>query len=244
MSDISLFQYVRAAGSTTLLGMAEKLGVKAPPPVSVRNLLHTHTLCTFRLDSFSISNTRSRHTDTDFVSVSLRVGANDFGTLTKSMGDLNNGTYQVGLEFPNVAIDGTDAETRILFIYQIVNAGNDPGGVDQRLESTADVIAGAIAGGSIALAGPTGGVASVPGLAAAGVIEALSSFYSWLTVDCDGPVAVDAASVAEADLFALLSQGPLSKTINYPGTDSPAGCGSNSQYSVTWSVTRAFPTPA
>jgi hypothetical protein len=152
------------------------------------------------------------------------------------MGDLNNGNYPVGLEFSNIRIDEDDDNTPILFIYQIVNAGNSQSAIQQRLQTTADTIAGAIAGGSIVLAGPTSGV-SLWGLVVAGSIETLNVLYSWLTVNCDGPVAVDAVEISGAKLHGLISQGGrYSETRSYPGLDSAVGCGSNSQYSVSWSV--------
>ncbi|MEO7144813.1 MAG: hypothetical protein ABI165_15040, partial [Bryobacteraceae bacterium] len=44
MPDINVRQFVRAVQSATLLGMAQKAGVKtSPPPISGRNLVATRT---------------------------------------------------------------------------------------------------------------------------------------------------------------------------------------------------------
>jgi hypothetical protein len=44
MPDISILQFARAVHETTLLGVAQKVGVKPPPPpISVRNLFNTRT---------------------------------------------------------------------------------------------------------------------------------------------------------------------------------------------------------
>ena len=51
----------------------------------------------FSFDRFTIANTRSRDTDTDYVSVSLAVGTQPVQTQGRAMGDLNNGTYNVGI---------------------------------------------------------------------------------------------------------------------------------------------------
>jgi len=51
----------------------------------------------FSLDSFRITETRSLHNDTDYVSLSITVGTNPAVTQTKAMGDVNNGTHDVGL---------------------------------------------------------------------------------------------------------------------------------------------------
>ena len=58
----------------------------------------------FSLDSFRITDTRSLHKDTDYASLSLAVGSAPALTKTKAMGDLNNGTFKVGLTFDNVAV--------------------------------------------------------------------------------------------------------------------------------------------
>src|SRR3954470_7347926 len=50
----------------------------------------------FSLDSFRITDTRSRHEDTDFVTVSIAVGNKPAITKTKAMGNVNNGTHPVG----------------------------------------------------------------------------------------------------------------------------------------------------
>ena len=79
---------------------------------------------TFTMDSFGISNTRSRHNDTDFVYLSAMVGANPIVSVSKSMGDVNNGTHSVGL---SLEIDIPDDDTPVVFYYQIINGlgGND-----------------------------------------------------------------------------------------------------------------------
>src|SRR6266702_3742550 len=47
----------------------------------------------FSVDSFSILNTRSRHTDTDYVSIDVAVDGHVFKSPVKAMGDLNNGNF-------------------------------------------------------------------------------------------------------------------------------------------------------
>ena len=80
---------------------------------------------TLTLDSFRITDTRSRHEDTDFVSCTLQVkSANASGTpktQTKSMGNLNNGTFKVGLSFPNVSVGPNQTA---VFNYLIINSGH------------------------------------------------------------------------------------------------------------------------
>jgi hypothetical protein len=57
--------------------------------------------------------------------------------------------------------------------------------------------------------------------------------------NCDGPVAVDQIAVTGADLINWTAgTGMYAETRVYPGLDSAVGCGSNSRYTVTWSVLR------
>jgi hypothetical protein len=72
------------------------------------------------LNSFKITETRSLHNDTDYVSLSVRVGTNPPTTVVKSMGDVDNGTHEVNLSVPNVAVSPSEA---VAFTYSIVNAG-------------------------------------------------------------------------------------------------------------------------
>src|SRR5215831_12054073 len=108
---------------------------------------------TFTIENFRITDTRSRHNDTDFVSFTLLVkssaGTGTPKTLTKSMGDVNNGTHTVNLTFSNIAVQPTDT---IVLNYLIVNAGHkNPSQVVSGLESAGTKLATA---GATALGGP------------------------------------------------------------------------------------------
>jgi len=193
-------------------------------------------LYTFRLDCFQISDTRSLHTDTDYVAIGLQIGDRTFPTQTKAMGDLNNGHYPVGLAFEDILI--ADPATPVIFNYQIVNSGHaSQADLDHALTSGAAQLA---AQGAAALGDAlVPGTGSIWGMAASAAVQWLGGI---LFADCDGPVAIDqVARKAEAIDQAIEKAntwGTYSDTRFYPGTDSPAGCGSNSQYTVTWSVTR------
>lgn len=52
---------------------------------------------TFRLVSMQVLNTRSAHEDSDKVGFSVAVGSGAAKTLTKDMGNVNNGTFPIGL---------------------------------------------------------------------------------------------------------------------------------------------------
>jgi hypothetical protein len=187
---------------------------------------------TFRLDSFDINNTRARHNDTDYVAIGLKVGDKTFPSQVWGMGDLNNGHYPVGIAFENIDVYG--ASTPVTFNFQIVNSGHsNPSAIENALTQGAlDLMSyGATALGDVVLPG-TGSIWGWAGKAAgewlAGIIFA----------DCDGAVAIDQVAINGATLKAWTAQGIHSETRSYPGTDSPVGCGSNSEYNVTWSIER------
>jgi hypothetical protein len=69
----------------------------------------------------------------------------------------------------------------------------------------------------------------------------LKAFASFISPNCDGFVAIGAIGSTKGRWDALFDPAggvAYSATVRYPGAESPAGCGSNSDYTVTWSVTR------
>ena len=196
---------------------------------------------TFSLDSFRITDTRSRHEDTDYAAITLQLksanSATDPQTLTKKIGDVNNGTHAVGLSFPNIHVDPSQT---VIFNYTIVNSGHkDESVVYQGLEKVGTALAnkGLVAGGTAI------GTAILPGLGTA--LGALAGFVaeeigSILSADCDGPVAAEQITLTYADLVAKTASGKFSHETKQPGTDSAWGCGSNSMYYVDWSIAKAI----
>ena len=199
---------------------------------------------TFSLDSFRITDTRSRHNDTDFVSFTLLVrdasGNGTPQTLKKSMGDVNNGTHTVGLSFPNVVVPTNGS---VVFNYLIVNSGhNSEGDVDKALETAGSSLAekGLVAGGTAL------GTAILPGLGS--ILGAVGGWLageikSILTANCDGPVAAEQVTLTYNQLVQDTANGAYTKETRHPGTDSATGCGSNSMYYVTWHVARGITEP-
>jgi hypothetical protein len=201
------------------------------------------------LDSFQITNTRSRHEDTDYVSFAVTVGKNGTPrTQTKSMGDLNNGVFSVGLTFDDVAVAANEV---LVVTYLIMNSGHQSESeIDSELENAAaqlakagaQAAAEAIGAGLGTAVGATIGGAVVPVVGAA-----LGALAGWLVSDlggiifanCDGPVAAQQAPFTGRDLWLRTEAGPLKNSVDNPGANSPDGCGSNSNYIVNWSIARA-----
>jgi hypothetical protein len=193
---------------------------------------------TFTLDSFQITDTRSRHEDTDFVTFTLLVQPKNGPpatpqTLNKSMGDVNNGTHAVNLSFPNVKVGPDDT---VVVNYLIVNSGHSS---ESSIYSTLDSTAGklATAGGSAAAGALIG--SAIPGFGT--LIGALAGWLageltSVLDANCDGPVAAEQNTFTYNDLLQKTANGNYSETTKHPGTDSATGCGSNSMYYVSWHI--------
>jgi hypothetical protein len=90
----------------------------------------------FRFFAFGIFNTRSRHTDTDYVSCGLSVNGTKYPAIVKPMGDLNNGIYTVNLDFPPIAVDPS---TKVVYNFAITNAGHgDPAQVQNAVKTGTD----------------------------------------------------------------------------------------------------------
>jgi hypothetical protein len=199
---------------------------------------------TFSLDSFRITDTRSRHEDTDYVSFTLLVrdgsGKGTPQTLKKSMGNLNNGTFTVGLSFPNVVVP---AGGSVVFNYLIVNSGHSSEStIDNALES----VGGSLAEKGLVAGGTALGTAILPGLGT--ILGAIGGWLAGeikgiLVANCDGPVAAEQVTMNYNDLMAKTANGPDKVETKHPGTDSATGCGSNSMYYVTWHIARGTPEP-
>lgn len=65
----------------------------------------------------------------------------------------------------------------------------------------------------------------------------LDSIISVISPNCDGPIGAAAVYIDGSDLRQRIESGQGYGHIdNNPGVDSPAGCGANSDYNVTWNV--------
>lgn len=91
-----------------------------------------------RLDALKIENTRARHEDTVHVAFGLRVGDEFFETQFKHMGELNNGTYPIDLQFGPILIN-TDS-VRVAFNYLIANTIDSIAQVEEDLRDASKVL--------------------------------------------------------------------------------------------------------
>jgi len=200
----------------------------------------------FAVDSFVIHNTRSAHRDTDYISASVAVAGKPPLKASQKLGDLNNGTFRTAMNFTGVPV--ADNETAV-FSYAIVNSGHtDPNTAEKTLEQAVSTLAekgaqaaATAAGGAVGAAlGASIGTAVVPVIGTAlGAVAGwlVSSAGKLIFANCDGAVAAAVHSFTGEQLRACTTQGQhLGVTDHHPGTNSPHGCGSNSNYDVSWSV--------
>jgi len=197
----------------------------------------------FSLDSYTINNTRSLRTDTNYCSVSITVGTNPAITKTQSMGDQGDGTYKVGLGISADIPNGPDVP--VVFSYAIVNNGHgSQADVEKGVEAALSALGSAGAKAASSAIGPA--VGSVLGASLGTAVvpllgTAIGALAGWITgeiggilfANCDGPVAAGVRIYTSSSLATETANGhKLTETTSHPGTDSATGCGANSKYST------------
>lgn len=196
-------------------------------------------LYTFMIRKFIITDTRAPIHDTLTLGYSAHV---DGDIVAQSnliqMGDFDNGEYDHLPGLARVVIN--DPTSKVAFIFQLLNAGNVPNDiVNGRIIATADQLAGITAG--LSGAGSIGAALVSGYFWAAIAIEAFANFYSWLSADCDGPVAIDQISGPRYILDAWTDTTPtrsVSFDRKYPGSAPPGDC-HTSNYEVIWSLSHS-----
>ena len=207
----------------------------------------------FSVDFFTVNTARSLNQDTDTVQSTLKVGNSATQTATQYMGNWG-GTELKQAQVQAVTFAPATVELceYAVFNYQIVNSAEaDKNVLDSALnkagESLADYavssIMKALGQGLTAITSiEVGTITSVPvigtilSLLSPWLIDQVGSLFS--AGRCDGAVALEQVVLPGRDLHLATATGGITETTDHPGTDSPVGCGSNSDYSVTWSIKR------
>src|SRR4051794_7724628 len=84
-----------------------------------------------------IDNTRSRHEDTVYASITIKVGDTPFPSQTKFLGNHNNGAFPVGLTFSAIQIPSDN--TSVTVVWSMINNGHgDTGAIQNALASATD----------------------------------------------------------------------------------------------------------
>ncbi|MEH2453193.1 hypothetical protein [Nostoc sp.] len=235
------FAKIFTAGSVSFLSaIYTKPILSSPKPPSLKYLYN------FSVDSFMITNTRSRHEDTDFIAASVAVAGRPTRSASQSLGDLNNGTYPTAIMFKDIEVG--ENETAV-FTYNIVNNGHsDPSTVEKTLIEGTKTLATKGAELAAKAAGPAIGAALGASIGT-GVVPligtALGALAGWvvsyggdlLFANCDGAVASAVHTFSGKQLREGTKQvGKLSDTDYHEGKESPDGCGGNSKYYVNWTI--------
>ncbi len=196
---------------------------------------------------FHIESTRSRRRDTLVASVGLVVN-NANGGLHKAypgksigLGDHEDKTT-VSLNLPFTLVDVPDPTPQnpdggsISWTFLLANTSHtDSGFLTLLNNAVSDFASGAV--GKIYDGGEGGAIALPIAIALLAGQQALT----FLTADCDGMVAAGAHSFTAAQLLQMTHNKSWTVTEGNPGTDSPAGCGDNSIYDVTYYIERTRP---
>jgi hypothetical protein len=184
---------------------------------------------TFTVESIQIADTRSAHEDTDYVSLTLKVGGDVAKTQVQKIGNVNNGVHAVNLSFTNILVNPTDS---IVLNYLVVNAGSTS------IKSVSDAMMNI---GNTFASGPAN---QSPQLG-----SALPGDGPWITTNlvsifkagsCDGLVAAEQDRFSYDDLISKVSN-PFSQSTYHVGPPT-SGCNSRpSGYIVKWEMGISVP---
>jgi PASTA domain len=210
----------------------------------------------FTVSSLMVKNPRSLFNDSDYATLAINVLAADntviqqYGPVARSLGNLGKGA---AID-PKMSLTGIPVPDggSLAVSFVIVNKGGWSWDSDviNALELAGSAVLGALVQGTIvapastsAATATTGAVTTttatvtlpwVLGVGAA-IIAALEAI-NILFADCDGTVVPGVLSLGQAELLQYAATGSWNLIYDYPGTDSPDGCGANSDYSVTYNV--------
>lgn len=228
-------------------------GVAARPPIDPP--VTPPVTFDFSVRSMTVKDPRSLENDTDFATIAATTLAPDgtqitkYGPTSKYLGDLGKGqTVDPGMSLTGIDVPDGGSVT---LAFVVLNRGSWIG--DSQALDAMDAVGGAVIGaliqGSISstptvVAGATVTTTSIsifPAVALTvlvlGILEGLSVIFA----DCDGTVVGGGMTIGKTELLANAVGQPWEISDDYPGTDSPVGCGSNSDYTVTYSLQQTPP---
>jgi len=184
---------------------------------------------TFAIDSIQIADTRSAHEDTDYVSLTLKVGGATATTQVQKIGNVNNGVHAVNLSFRGITVNPTDT---VVLNYLVVNAGSAS---TDAVTSALQLIGNAFANGPANQSPQLG--SALPG-DGPWISSSLASIFH--AGSCDGLVAAEQDHFSYNDLVTILSK-PFSQSTLHTGPPT-SGCNSRpSGYIVKWEMGVSVP---
>jgi hypothetical protein len=208
------------------------------------------------VDGVKVNTTRALNSDTDAAMVTVKAGNVASQTRTQWIGSIGGLTEPKSQQTNRLEIEPitVDLAEPMSFSYLVVNNGH--------ADRDKIMAALAAAGDSLNLAGSSSmqedigkGIVNFVSVKLAAAISVavpvvgpiLGVAEGWLMdklssaafASCDGLVAAEMRAMMGRDLFIQTGNGthPLHVVTRHPGTDSPASCGANSSYDVTWTIT-------
>jgi hypothetical protein len=218
---------------------------------------------TFSVDRVNIRDTRALHEDTDHATATLGVGRWPVQQATYNLGDVNSGSYGLfNLRFDHVVVELCEP---VAFRYSIVNSGNQDIAkavagimvkigddlVTDFIKSKVDppstvtaLLAPSISDGLTAdvLTDVGGGIFGgiIGGAVGETLTVAVQQLLGVVFANCDGVVASNLIPYQKGrDLQAAIQSAPHHAIVAdtpFAGSESPVGCGANSYYTVSWSI--------
>ncbi|KAJ9608389.1 hypothetical protein H2200_007377 [Cladophialophora chaetospira] len=204
----------------------------------------------FSVESIEIKQIRSQESDTIYVSASVTIAGHPPRAVTKRIGDRGKGSFPLDVVLKDVSL--ADHEVAV-FSYVIINDGHSKesnvtkvleqaarklseAGANQVGDAVKEAVGAAVGAGVGAVIGSSVPVIGTIVGAALGSLAGslLGGLFDMVGANCDGPLAAGTYSFTGMQLHDDIHQRD-----HNPGIDSPHGCGANSDYYTTWSVTRA-----
>ena len=245
-----------ALGSLPVQGPVRGHGPVAPPPPPPPPPVTFDLI----ISSMTVKNPRSLFNDTDYATLAINVLAADntvikqYGPVVRSLGNLGKGaSIDPGMSITGMLIPEGGS---LAVSFLVVNKGGwdwDSSTINA-LELAGSAVMGALVQGTIvAPATTTAATATVAATttttatvtlpwaiaitaAIIGLLEAINILFA----DCDGTVVPGVLSLGQTEILEYAAPGEWQIIYDYPGSDSPVGCGANSDYSVTYTIQ---PTP-
>ncbi len=215
---------------------------------------------TIQVDEIQLDQIRSRNNDTVYVTALAKVGDNEVVSKTVKLPDIpkpdqakvlkpgeHRATHRITDKGASVTIRGVPNDnTPVIVGYLVTNSGyKDNKAVEDAINKllTGLTGAGSAANPWFAALGALGGYVSKVGFANCDGTLAAASFDAVangrLVEKASKQVTKPTSLTGRALAAQVGKRGSYTQTLDeYPGFDSPAGCGENSKYYVTWSVKR------
>jgi hypothetical protein len=204
-------------------------------------------LYSFTLERLHIDTTRSRGDDTDTVSFAVGIGRSSATATSAATGDVDGGDVGLNLAFAPQFVATGEKAVMSYFVFN-GDASKLHIGLDDLSRKVIDqYIQQGLEGGPSN--DPGANIPDDPGLPdnatfgdpSWGSVLQFAAIGDFLFPDCDGMVAADLIARSKTELDTAIDSGDgttFRQSRRYPGSDSPAGCGANSDYTVTWSIAR------